>query len=39
MPGLWLEEFEHGIRRTVTETGNLLFTTMTHNPAALHLDA
>jgi acyl dehydratase len=23
----------------VTETDNLLFTTMTHNPAALHLDA
>lgn len=45
MPGLYFEEFEvgqefvHGIRRTVTETDNLLFTTMTHNPAALHLDA
>jgi acyl dehydratase len=25
--------------RTVTETDNLLITTLTHNPAALHLDA
>ncbi len=45
MPGLWFDElevgqiFEHPIRRTVTETDNLLFTTMTHNPALLHLDA
>jgi acyl dehydratase len=45
MAGLYFEEFAvgqefvHGIRRTVTETDNLLFTTMTHNPAALHLDA
>lgn len=45
MPGVWFDElqvgqrFEHPIRRTVTETDNLLFTTMTHNPAALHLDA
>jgi acyl dehydratase len=44
MPGLYFEEFsvgqtfEHAIRRTVTETDNLLFTTMTHNPAFLHLD-
>ena len=29
----------HDIRRTVTETDNLLFTTMTHNPQPLHLDA
>ena len=28
----------HEIRRTVTETDNLLFTTMTHNPQPLHLD-
>src|SRR3546814_11037402 len=28
----------HEIRRTVTETYNLLFTTMTHNPQPLHLD-
>lgn len=45
MAGLWFEElflgqkFEHPIRRTVTETDNILFSTMTHNPAALHLDA
>ncbi len=45
MAGLFFEEFEvgqefeHDLRRTVTETDNLLFTTMTHNPAALHLDA
>ena len=30
--------FEHPIRRTVTDTDNILFTTMTHNPARLHLD-
>lgn len=45
MAGLWFEQFEigqtfvHDIRRTVTETDNILFTTMTHNPAAIHLDA
>lgn len=44
MPGLWFEEFhvgqafQHAIRRTVTETDNVIFTTMTHNPAQLHLD-
>jgi acyl dehydratase len=26
------------VRRTVTETDNVLFSTMTHNPAPLHLD-
>lgn len=31
--------FHHPIRRTVTETDNLLFSAMTHNPAQLHLDA
>ena len=42
--GRWFEELEvglviqHSITRTVTETDNLLFTTMTHNPAKLHLD-
>lgn len=30
--------FSHTIRRTVTETDNVLFSTMTHNPAPLHLD-
>jgi acyl dehydratase len=44
MPGLYFEEFSvgqvfaHAIRRTVTEADNVLFTAMTHNPAALHLD-
>ena len=45
MPGLYFEEFsvgqtfDHPIRRTITETNNVLLTTMTHNPSALHLDA
>jgi acyl dehydratase len=44
MPGYYFEQFyvgqvfEHSIRRTVTETDNLLFSTMTHNPAPLHID-
>lgn len=33
------DRIEHPIRRTVTETDNLLFSTMTHNPQPLHLDA
>jgi len=32
------DRIEHDIRRTVTETDNLLFSTMTHNPQPLHLD-
>jgi acyl dehydratase len=32
------ERIEHPIRRTVTETDNLLFSTMTHNPQPLHLN-
>ena len=45
MAGRWFDEWTvgdaivHEIRRTVTETDNLLFTTMTHNPQPLHLDA
>ena len=45
MPGLWFDElqvgqrFDHAIRRTVTESDNLLISTLTHNPAQLHLDA
>lgn len=45
MPGLYFEEFKvgqtfaHAIRRTVTEADNVFFTTMTMNPAPLHLDA
>ena len=44
MGGLYYEEFsvgqrfEHVLRRTVTEADNLLFSALTHNPAALHLD-
>jgi acyl dehydratase len=33
------ERIEHEIRRTVTETDNLLFSVMTHNPQPLHIDA
>ena len=33
------EQIAHEIRRTVTETDNLLFSTLTHNPQPLHLDA
>lgn len=33
------DRIDHPIRRTVTETDNLLFTVMTHNPQPLHLDA
>ena len=32
------DTLDHEIRRTVTETDNLLFSTMTHNPQPLHLD-
>ncbi len=44
MAGRWFEQFqdgeviEHAIRRTVTETDNVFYTTMTMNPAAIHLD-
>lgn len=43
--GLYLEEFEVGARylhrpgRTVTDADNVLFTTLTMNTQALHLDA
>ncbi|MEZ7980696.1 MAG: MaoC family dehydratase [Myxococcota bacterium] len=42
--GKWFEELEpglviqHAIRRTLTESDNVSFTTMTMNPAWLHLD-
>jgi len=45
MAGLYFEEFsigqlfDHPLRRTITETDNVLLSTMTHNPAPLHLDA
>ena len=44
MAGLWFEEFEvgrifrHEIRRTVTEMDNMLFCSLTYNPAAIHID-
>jgi acyl dehydratase len=44
MAGLYFEELkvglvvEHATRRTVTETDNVLFTTMTMNTAPMHLD-
>jgi acyl dehydratase len=44
MPGLFYEDFEvgavfqHAVRRTVTESDNVLFSTMTLNPQPLHLD-
>ena len=44
MAGLYFEEFfvgqtfQHAIRRTVSEMDNVMFSALTHNPAALHLD-
>jgi len=44
MAGRWFEEWQvgahiaHEIRRTVTETDNVLFSTMTHNTQPLHID-
>ena len=32
------DRIDHPIRRTVTETDNLLFSCLTHNPQPLHLD-
>jgi acyl dehydratase len=43
--GLYFEQFkpgqrfEHAVRRTVTETDNVLFSALTMNPAGIHLDA
>ena len=43
--GRWFEDLEvglvvvHALTRTVTESDNVLFSTMTMNPARLHLDA
>jgi acyl dehydratase len=45
MAGKYFDEWQigdrivHEIRRTVTETDNLLFSVMTHNPQPLHIDA
>lgn len=44
MPGRYFDEWrvgdrvEHSVTRTVTETDNLLISTLTHNPQPLHLD-
>src|SRR5690606_25556583 len=44
MSGRWFEQFVegevivHDTRRTVTETDNVIFTTLSMNPAAIHLD-
>ena len=43
--GLYFEDFvegavfEHGITRTVTQMDNILFSSLTHNPQPLHIDA
>jgi acyl dehydratase len=43
--GLWFEEFEIGARylhrpgRTVTQSDNILFSSLTANPQGLHVDA
>ena len=45
MAGRFFDEWQvgdtvaHAITRTVTETDNLLISTLTHNPQPLHLDA
>jgi acyl dehydratase len=45
MPGKtfdqWIvgDRIVHDLRRTVTDTDNVLITTLTHNPQPLHLDA
>jgi acyl dehydratase len=44
MAGLWFDEFVvgqrfvHEIRRTVTEMDNMLFSSLTYNPAPIHID-
>lgn len=44
MAGLYFEEFivghvfEHEIRRTVTDMDNILFSSLTYNPASMHID-
>ena len=44
MPGRYFDEWQvgdmiaHAITRTVTETDNVLISTLTHNPQPLHLD-
>jgi len=44
MAGLYFEQFSEGqhfrheIRRTVTDMDNILFSALTYNPAAIHID-
>jgi acyl dehydratase len=44
MPGRYFDEWQvgdkiaHSLTRTVTETDNILFSTLTHNPQPMHLD-
>lgn len=44
MAGLYFEKFsvgqifDHEIRRTVTDMDNILFSSLTYNPAAIHID-
>ena len=44
MPGRYFDEWQvgdkvaHSVSRTVTETDNVLISTLTHNPQPLHLD-
>lgn len=44
LAGLYFEQFEvgqifkHEIRRTVTDMDNMLFCSLTYNPAAIHID-
>ena len=44
MAGLYFDEFQigqrfvHEIRRTVTDADNVLFSALTYNPAAIHID-
>ncbi|RSY79327.1 MaoC family dehydratase [Sphingomonas koreensis] len=44
MPGLYFEQFTvgqrfvHEIRRTVTDMDNMLYSSLTFNPAAIHID-
>jgi len=45
MPGMYFDEFQvgqtfsHPITRTITESDNVWFSAITHNPAPLHIDA
>ncbi len=44
MPGLYFDEFsegqvfKHEVRRTVLDMDNMLYSSLTYNPAAIHID-